>query len=581
MNILPLILACLLLCGCADRNNPEEAVPPTEIVAQETSRPEEYGGKAEKTPLNLSPVQGLYIFHSELLLLSGQDSTRLTLLDPETLDVRAAATLEVLPEDIHIRLQPDGTLSFFDPVRQETVVMDRTLSVLNRIETPGAATAPPVLCGNTLYYCTPTHLRCWELDTGLRRCIREMAFDGQVLTEVLQDGTVLQCTVSEAGRQTTCFFSSADGSLLSSLEGRCSVRTLSDRYYARLPAGANQISVFGTGGSEPQLLTPEDPEADVWFLPEAHLLLAATPKGLQTELCLYDLKDGSRKDRLVLDVPRGPGSVQYLDGKLWMLIPEQACLLTWTPENAGAGNYLSPYRDRDLSGLQQKADALGSTFGIRILIGPEAENAAPPGYCFQAEPLPTLLRRELALLEQRLSQYPGSVLSQTAGHFSSLTVCILRSIRDSGQKELPELQFLDGTDAYVAIATGDASGQNLYHSLFHLMETHIYSRSKALDQWNDLNPAGFQYDYDYDANASRDSGVYLFQDHRAFVDTYSMSFPKEDRARVLEYAMLPGQEDLFRTEAMQKKLRTLCTSIREAFDLEDAETPLLWEQYLD
>ena len=57
-----------------------------------------------------------------------------------------------------------------------------------------------------------------------------------------------------------------------------------------------------------------------------------------------------------------------------------------------------------------------------------------------------------------------------------------------------------------------------------------------------------------------------------------MSYPKEDRARIFEYAMLPGKESLFQTEVMQKKLQTVCTGLREAYDLEDS--PCLWEQYL-
>ena len=58
-----------------------------------------------------------------------------------------------------------------------------------------------------------------------------------------------------------------------------------------------------------------------------------------------------------------------------------------------------------------------------------------------------------------------------------------------------------------------------------------------------------------------------------------MSFPREDRARILEYAMTPGNEAVFASETMQRKLATLCQGIRQAFDLE-ADQICLWEQYL-
>ena len=60
-----------------------------------------------------------------------------------------------------------------------------------------------------------------------------------------------------------------------------------------------------------------------------------------------------------------------------------------------------------------------------------------------------------------------------------------------------------------------------------------------------------------------------------------MSFPKEDRARIMEYAMMAGNESCFETDAMQQKLRQLCIGIREAFGLEESAETFRWEQYLN
>ena len=60
-----------------------------------------------------------------------------------------------------------------------------------------------------------------------------------------------------------------------------------------------------------------------------------------------------------------------------------------------------------------------------------------------------------------------------------------------------------------------------------------------------------------------------------------MSFPKEDRARIMEYACMDGNESYFTSKTMQKKLRTLCHGIREAYGLADHPEALLWEQYLE
>ena len=254
-------------------------------------------------------------------------------------------------------------------------------------------------------------------------------------------------------------------------------------------------------------------------------------------------------------------------------------------------DYRSPYYTADspdaagLARCRAIAEEIGQTHGIQVLIGEEAAATEPWDYDLEPEYLVPVLLRELQLLQTRLAHYPDGFLADTASHFSRLKLCLVRSIRGSTDSGSPDyttgLQFQEGADTYVAIALGVPSEQALYHELFHVIETRILSESKAFDQWNDLNPAGFCYDYDYTANAQRDSGVYLFEDHRFFVDTYSMSFPKEDRARIMEYAMLPGMEDLFRSEGMQKKLKTLCHGIRDAYNLETYEAPLLWEQYLE
>ena len=60
-----------------------------------------------------------------------------------------------------------------------------------------------------------------------------------------------------------------------------------------------------------------------------------------------------------------------------------------------------------------------------------------------------------------------------------------------------------------------------------------------------------------------------------------MTYAKEDRARIFEYAMLEGSEELFASETMQKKLHQLCYCIRDAYGLRKSELTYPWEQYLE
>ena len=132
----------------------------------------------------------------------------------------------------------------------------------------------------------------------------------------------------------------------------------------------------------------------------------------------------------------------------------------------------------------------------------------------------------------------------------------------------------------MVLAIGAGCERALYHELCHIMDTRVLSKSSAYDQWDKLNPGDFEYDYDYETNRLRQDYQFLQEHSRSFVDMYSMSFPKEDRARILESAMTGGNEALFRCPILQEKLKTMCIGIREAFGLKKYPQALAWESYL-
>jgi hypothetical protein len=144
------------------------------------------------------------------------------------------------------------------------------------------------------------------------------------------------------------------------------------------------------------------------------------------------------------------------------------------------------------------------------------------------------------------------------------------------------LQFWDDStgNAYLLLQIRSDMEQHLYHEIFHVIESRIFSLSKALDDWEKLNPDGFSYDYSYLYYTDREDFHLTDGENRAFIDLYSMTFPKEDRARIMEYAMAEGNVDCFSTQIMQLKLRSICLGIREAYGLKDTPEGFLWEQYL-
>jgi len=606
MRFFTALLLALLLCGCTGES-PAEPVSVTEAASspvftgyyQPNSDAEiATKGAVRAYPLDFPDAYSIRTVGDRVLVLSLEGTTRLTMLSGDTLAPSASALLSfVLSEE---ELFVDGReILFYDPIVREIQVLNSALTVTERHSVPDTLIGNPLLSPDrrTVYYCTAEALRAWDLDTDIHRCVKDMAYDVQSVTGIHMEGTILECAIEDSGRQQTLFLSADNGNLLYIHRGSIDLSTHAGQFYAAFPSGSMQVLAYG--GVKQFALTPRELGSRTVFSPESNGAISAFPSangGLQLEY--YRLDDGSR--RSFAEFPSGsmPKGLDGVDSYVYLLCFEEALeqnvIYRWEPERSPVSDercYTGPYfsqENPDVDGLarcQTYADIIGQQHGIQVKIGNAAAAVEPWDYELEAEYQVPVLERELRLLEQWLSHYPEKMLTDSASHFSSLTICLVRSITGSAESGSLDsangIQFFDGKDAYVVICPGSDAQQALYHEMFHVLETHLLICSTALDRWNELNPTGFRYDYSYITNKTRDAGIYLRADSRAFVDTYSMSFPKEDKARVMEYAMLPGYEDLFRSPIMQAKLRCLSTGLREAYGLEDSPEAFLWEQYLD
>ena len=239
--------------------------------------------------------------------------------------------------------------------------------------------------------------------------------------------------------------------------------------------------------------------------------------------------------------------------------------------------------ERITEGPEEIALALSEKYQVQILVGTDAASAEPWDYSFTPEEDSALLLAQLETVDQCLRNYPEGMLKVLADDCGGLTICLVKKIsgkeNNGGLTSARGLQFRDRENQpYLAIA--EDLEYTLYHELTHVIEDFVLPRSQAWDQWEDLNPLSFDYDMDFEKNLHRDGSMYLGDANRCFIDTYSMSFPREDRARIMEYAMTEGNRSLFSSPMMQEKLNVLSMGIREAFSLTDSRGSYCWEQYL-
>lgn len=603
-RLIALLLLALLLCGCTAQE-PEETTETTKETAPAVTPTEPAGSYDPESSLEAATDGAVRVYYPEIpdayglafvgdepVIFSGTEATTLTKLTGENLYVTATCQMDTWlePESGGVLITEKGII-WFQRETCQLVLLGTGLKEISRIQLPEDLVGTPVLSTDRkyAYYCT--EYQVWEmtLETGIVRLLKEVS---QPLvsaeTLLLSDGALL-CTVSDGENGKQLCLSVETGQTLWQSAEEIAVTGHGENWYAVVPEGLITAYIYGSTDGESRMLLPEDPEAEPRYLELLNCLITRSGNRLDC----YDLGTGLRCSTLTLEeapiyLTGGP------DGCIWVLT-ETGTLCRWDTAALPSGDetvYSGPrytLADPDAEGYARcaaYAEEIGSRYAVKILFGQEALAVSSGDYDAAGEYMVPVLLEELEKLDSLLAVYPEGILKAAVADTTggTLYICLVREITGSVEFGIQEavggFQFWQGDDAYVFLAVGQETGNALYHQMYHVMETRLLSKSNDCYEWESLNPKDFAYDYSYVLNRTREDGGWLEGENRYFIDLYSMSFPREDRARILEYAMMEGNEAYFESEAMQAKLKALCTGIREAYGLKKSPDTFLWEQYL-
>ena len=608
-SILVFFLCCAMLSGCASKQAPEAipAIPPDQIIPEpieyyDSEHPLEAatGGALRCYPLAGQAVTGMIPLEQGLLLFSqGEVGTRLSVLEGPQAQEQASLELDYVlsPQDPSLRIHGDG-FSFYQPNTREVLVLDAFLQPIACFPAPSELTATPLLSydRSTLYYCTANAIRVLDLNSGVSRCLKEIPGNPFSITGLWLEDTILECRTEAEGSSQVLFLSTQNGQIQYQSEIPLTFSAGDTQFYAGFPNGPVISRVFGTKAQ----IQAFHVDGDCFFLPEVHgaVTLSRTEEK-EIVLEYFDLNSGHRTSSLTLNTAYSPWNIVCAeDGHIQFLLFDEtrSCQTLFSWDIAAtyvedSASYTDTYytsASPDTEGLarcQAYAAEIGAKYGIEVTIYQDAALVQPWDFDLEPEYLVPVIEKELSALDIRLGNYPDGFFRVLSAYFDGIRICIVRSITgtaESGRTDsVSGIQFMDGYTACIAVSTEKNTEYALYHELCHLIDTVVITGSGAYDRWDQLNPKGFEYDYDYSTNQARNSDEYLQPSNRSFIDTFSMSFPKEDRARIMEYAMTPENEDYFVSLTMQAKLKLLCEGIREAFRLKKSPETFLWEQYLN
>ena len=244
------------------------------------------------------------------------------------------------------------------------------------------------------------------------------------------------------------------------------------------------------------------------------------------------------------------------------------------------------------SELYQRARDLGEKHGITIRIAEQMEedySDYKAEKCFDEYKI----TQALNALEHSLSVYPKGFFEQLRhGSIHEVELHLAGSVTNL---EIPEGD-VNGFTSFAGFAQTKAGKaivvldilqegnieEHIHHEFFHLIDDKLAFdaaiRPEAVyseQAWMDLNPKGFEYAYN-----TFELPEELFEEEYDlwFIELYSRTYPREDRATIMECAMMGLDAMFISAPHRQAKLEYLNQCIRDAFDTAGWPEMTVWEK---
>ena len=252
----------------------------------------------------------------------------------------------------------------------------------------------------------------------------------------------------------------------------------------------------------------------------------------------------------------------------------------------------------ELEEVHKKAISIGEKYGVEIYIGNECANQDEWSYKGKLMLDKDKIDAALTSMEIAFERYPEGFIQQLKyGSYRKVKIYLTGTLTASG-----EYDTLSSCAAFVS-TTGDYTYavfdvdenmiDNVYHEFSHIIDgkldftSSLINSSYSEEDWQSLNPDNFEYAsyYDYENGdlSKYDSYVYGDISNQYFVSYYSLTYPTEDRATLMESAMANyyfWREDDILNSGLYKKLEYYSKCIRESFDTTGWDSVVAWEKPL-
>ena len=251
--------------------------------------------------------------------------------------------------------------------------------------------------------------------------------------------------------------------------------------------------------------------------------------------------------------------------------------------------------NEDFSSLYSKAESIGEKYGINIYIADTVTSDVFKSTGYSVEQLldVSITNSALSKLDNILSVYPEDFFKQLyLGNTDQLNIYISSEIKGNDTEHLSFASGFVTQNNNICMMVVDANSYDSWedtinHELSHIIDFRLEQYSEvhkdapfSEDTWNSYNPSGFEYQQSYTDYWNNS------YNEKYFVSSYSTTFPTEDRAELLGYAMncyfdTNIDRDFISINSPRgKKLEYYFKCIRESFDTSTWSTTTPWEEVL-
>lgn len=611
-----LLAVLLVLSGCDAAPGKETTQPTAQPTKQETTAPapslyvtdshiEKLTDGTVKVYAPEGAVTGAGFMGEDIVVFSVSEdgsATDVARISGEDGTVKATGKLNGWVDPVTGSVgMTENRIAYHDAEDNCYWILDEKFQPVDQVKLPEGVMDIPQLSSDltTAYFNIGSEIRAMDLQSGIPRLVCQLNAESIWLDNLLFDDTIISGYVTDTdGNSYEEFFSAQTGQSLGEDENLITVDSWGDSYLVRRMDGTVIEALLGTKEGSLRRFDAGYAYADVYVMPGMNSLVELGCEDDTSTISVFEPEQGNRTANLTLEgviciySPVEDPSGRYI----WFIAtdPETGrdMLCRWDFAASGGADQIVRIgrrytaEDPDTEGLaacELKAQELESKYGVEIWL--TTEPVAPEDYSFTYEYQVSAFEDSLKALDRAMAKFPEGFLKRTAdiSNNGKIHISLVRSM-EPATYNAPEvvdgLQYWIDGSAYIALAVSDTVEQNFYHELSHVLDTYVYSNSIHYDFWEDNNPEGFAYDESYTEYETHYDSPWLEGEDRAFIDAYSMTYAKEDRARFLEYAMMENNQDVFASGTMQAKLKQLCLGIREAFGWKKYEGTFIWEQYL-